>query len=72
MTNDAQQGKRLLRDLDVCANECLYLTEIAVHHVLQPGHSCVAEFEIGLGLIRDGLKYLQDRCWGSWILGTLF
>ena len=36
-----------------------HLTEMAVHHVLQPGYTYADEFGIGLDLILDGIEYLK-------------
>ncbi len=36
-----------------------YLTEMAFHHVLQPGYAYANEFEIGLELILEGIERLR-------------
>lgn len=36
-----------------------YMTEIAMHHVLQPGYSYSNEFEIGLELVLEALEKLR-------------
>lgn len=37
-----------------------YLTEFAVEHVLQPGYDFGTEFDIGLGLVLDGLERMAE------------
>jgi Tetracyclin repressor-like, C-terminal domain len=37
-----------------------HLTELTVHHVLQPGYDYADEFEFGLDLILDGLERVRD------------
>jgi len=43
------------------ADEFPHLTEMVVHHALQPGYSYADEFEIGLNLILDGLAGLRHQ-----------
>jgi len=42
------------------ADEFPYLTEMALQHVLQPGYTYAAEFEVGLEQVLEGLERLRD------------
>lgn len=60
-TSDDAAGVAEIMTASMPTNDYPYMTEIAVQHVLQPGYSYAAEFEIGLDLILDGLERLRDR-----------
>lgn len=46
---------------EVAAGDFPYLVEMAVEHVLQPGYDYKKEFEIGLGLVLEGIETLRDE-----------